>query len=950
MNAPCRPLPPALRTFALRTFAVLTLAVLLALAIVPLVAQPLSAQPVIERMSQIPVPNTNIATESQIQSASLAGHTTLVAWGTSVTNVSSQAYFRPELWAALFRDSTLLGPPIRIHDDSAMPHDVVAVLNLRDRFLVLWNDRRAGPSTPLIVGRLVDTTGAIIGTEQRIAQGTLLRADSVWLSEDAAGYRLSWKEQTDSTEHFRQVPLNQAGETIGPAAELAGANFDDDLTYGILPGAHILRDATRGSSFVHADGHTDPRPVVTAHLVAPHYLNADTSILVAETDVAGATTLATYPDIFTATPSRTVPFTIPGLRPFQPGDSEHVALAAIARDAGGHVIALVNHEKVDPSDGHQGTYGGRIDRWTIHDDGSVGDSALLIATYSWMDRYIYGQGNDSYESGGDLAHGFIYGDDNATHLRYDWVQYISYLNGGSSTYQVHNHVFIDAFGNVYRIDPRIATAIGKDTRQPVEVRRTFRASDSSCMDVHIAGRTWRTIAIPLMPRVMNSDNRAPALMRIGDTLLVAWSNQRVQALLMVHKWSQSTLPHVLQVQPFASNVMFATDPSKGESYLESATLAQLPDRFVAQLRNRRVFQHGTRLDTSSEFTLLGRTMLTRWDSLLHWTYPASDLIVRDLPSTLEPDSNTVHAAFIGQSNKLYLAALGGATPRVDTLPIADPVAVLPLADGRCVVIRNGWGIHCRGNAVLDSFRLPGNAGNIHVRYQRLRGNRILCWYPLNPVDTAGTMRDSIVRFELLDANGASLASASVHAPGSRFDAFIWERGGDRALFVAWGGGHGMAVTMLAPNLSIHADDTLLAATDSAIASPVLTLRGDTLWCAWEEQLDGFSMIRGTFLTLPERMRVGTLPLVGGAVTMRSLHPNPATDHATIQVDVASEDLLRVEVFDALGRRVAMADGLQAEAGPWQYDIETAELHPGAYGIVVSGVSGSRCAARMIVVH
>ncbi|HVZ38013.1 MAG TPA: hypothetical protein VHI13_01955 [Candidatus Kapabacteria bacterium] len=945
MNAPCRLLPHALLPFAL-----LLALTAMPLASQPLTAQPLSAPPVIERMSPIPAPNTNIATESQIQSAAAVGHITLAAWGTSVTGVFSQEYFRPELWAVLYRDSTPIAPPVRLHDDSARPHDVVAVLNLRDRFLVLWNDRRAGPGTPLIVGRLVDTTGAFIGTEQQIAQGSLLRADSVWLSQDGAGYHLSWKERTDSTDHYRQVPLNPMGETNGPAADLAGSNFDDDLTYGMLPGAHILRDTTRGSSFVHADGHTDPRPVVTAHLIAPHYLNPDTSILVAESDPGGAMTLATYPDIFTATPSHTVPFTIPGLRPFQPGDSEHVALAAIARDASGHVIALVNHEKVDPSDGHQGTYGGRIDRWTIHDDGSVGDSALLIATYSWTDRYYYGQGNDSYEYGRDLAHGFIYGDDNATHLRYDWTQYVSYLNGGSSSHQIHIHVFIDAFGNPYRIDPRIASAIGKDTRQPVEVRRSPRASDSSCMDVHIAGTTWRTIAIPLMPRVMNSDYHTPAFMRLGDTLLVAWSNQRVQALLMVHTWSQSTLPHVLQVQPFASNVMFATDQSKGESYLESATLAPLPDRFVAQLRYRLMRRHNNNLETSSEFTLLNRATPTRWDSLLHWAYPASDLIVRDLPCTLEPDSNTVHAAFIGQGNRLYLAALGGGTPRVDTLPIADPVAVLPLADGRRVVIRNGWGLHCRGGAVLDSFRLPGNTGNIHVRYQRLRGNRILCWYPLNPVDTAGTMRDSLVRFELLDADGASLASASVHAPGSRFDAFIWERGGDRAIFVAWGGAHGIAVTMLAPNLSIHMDDTLLAATDSVIASPVVSLRGDTLWSAWEEQLDGFSMIRGTFLTLPERMRVGTLPLVGGAVTMRNLHPNPANDHATIQVEVAAEDILRVEVFDALGRRVAMADGLPAEAGFWQYDIETAGLHPGAYGIVVSGISGSRSTARMVVVH
>jgi len=78
------------------------------------------------------------------------------------------------------------------------------------------------------------------------------------------------------------------------------------------------------------------------------------------------------------------------------------------------------------------------------------------------------------------------------------------------------------------------------------------------------------------------------------------------------------------------------------------------------------------------------------------------------------------------------------------------------------------------------------------------------------------------------------------------------------------------------------------------------------------------------------------------------HPNPFTRHTTLALDLAEGQHVRAEVFDALGRRVAvLADG-EVEAGTHALVLEGAELPAGVYVVRVTGetFSATRRATRL----
>ena len=59
-------------------------------------------------------------------------------------------------------------------------------------------------------------------------------------------------------------------------------------------------------------------------------------------------------------------------------------------------------------------------------------------------------------------------------------------------------------------------------------------------------------------------------------------------------------------------------------------------------------------------------------------------------------------------------------------------------------------------------------------------------------------------------------------------------------------------------------------------------------------------------------------------------PNPATDTARIDFDLASEASVRLEVFDTLGRRVAVpVDGVLG-AGPYRPEVDVSAWPQGVY--------------------
>src|ERR1041384_2430419 len=85
-----------------------------------------------------------IQPDALVQSAARIGARTLVAWGTSDWSADSSTYNL--LRMQMLEDTSFLGAQRPAGSADARPFGYVQVIALDDRFLILWNDRRAGDS------------------------------------------------------------------------------------------------------------------------------------------------------------------------------------------------------------------------------------------------------------------------------------------------------------------------------------------------------------------------------------------------------------------------------------------------------------------------------------------------------------------------------------------------------------------------------------------------------------------------------------------------------------------------------------------------------------------------------------------------------------------------------------------------------------------------------------
>ncbi len=913
------------------------------LAVLALGGPALHAQPEILVLSPDEPTGAGLQAESRIESAAKVGNITLAVWGTTLTELPATT-FHTELWMVLLHGASVAGEPVRVHDDPARPYGVVSVLNLRDRFLVLWNDRSSGGT---IMSRLVDTLGRFAGPEHMLASGALARDAHVWLDTGATGYTLVWGSMVDTVEHFSRVDLDSLGLAKGTPREIVTANFDNDLTFTELPGAHILRDSAGPNRFVHADGHTDPRPVIAAFVANPHYIYADTSIQVIETNPAGDAVIATHPSIFDTAITARTPVVIPGATPPTVINSLRRSIAGLCRDSAGQPLVLVDVEKLSSGLGQPGSsLGGWLEHWTVGPGGTRLDSVWTAPTYSWLN---YDAGKFTL-TGGNLVHQFTAGDNNALRLRYDWVQYSSNRNGDVGQTPEHAVVWVDRYGNTYTADPLAMDAAGHNSRVRALVNRSFQER-ASTITISPDSGTGVTVSVPFIPDHTIIYRRYPALARFGDDIVVGWKRDAANPTFLFSIWQSEA--HTIGDR---GQITFPQHPinwAGGETFAQTALVTRLGDRFLLSHRDRLVLKQGNRFDTYSSYTLAEPTATGTWDTLLRWTSLANAPITGELPSVIDPDSNIVHAGLIGANNELYSIRISKTRTDIAELPAHAVYAMLPFANNVVIVASDGWALRFRGSALLDSFRLEANPSNDHALYQRLRGDRFLRWFPLHSLRPDSTMRDSLARFELWSAAGELLAATDVVIGGERFDAFAFERPTDHALLIASGDARGVHLAVLDSALHLRLADSVVVFTNRPARDVVMNERGDSAWYAWQDYNPSNAAINGAIVPLPGAARLTTdtddspEPTV---FVVRSVFPNPANERITIQIETADNAAPGIEVYDAIGRRAATGVARFGSNRTWQAEIDARALRPGAYGIVVTDRNGARHVEHVVILH
>src|SRR5690606_23019616 len=88
-------------------------------------------------------------------------------------------------------------------------------------------------------------------------------------------------------------------------------------------------------------------------------------------------------------------------------------------------------------------------------------------------------------------------------------------------------------------------------------------------------------------------------------------------------------------------------------------------------------------------------------------------------------------------------------------------------------------------------------------------------------------------------------------------------------------------------------------------------------------------------------------LTAEALALPGAYPNPSTGRTTITYDVPKAAAVRLAVYDALGREVAVLVDGEVEAGRHEASLDAATLAPGVYLVRLS--AGAFTATRRVTV-
>jgi hypothetical protein len=87
---------------------------------------------------------------------------------------------------------------------------------------------------------------------------------------------------------------------------------------------------------------------------------------------------------------------------------------------------------------------------------------------------------------------------------------------------------------------------------------------------------------------------------------------------------------------------------------------------------------------------------------------------------------------------------------------------------------------------------------------------------------------------------------------------------------------------------------------------------------------------------------------GGVFSLENAYPNPVVDMARIPFSLPAAEDVRIDLFDLLGRRVAVVEQRRFPAGRHEASLQTSSLGAGTYIVVLSAGAGRASRAVTVV--
>ncbi len=195
--------------------------------------------------------------------------------------------------------ANLNGRQFQLTGPQAIPYQTVGILPLDDRFLVVWNDRRAGGEG--LYGQVVMPDGSLEGEEMLLGSGVVKPVFvASWITEDRGRFML-WQDSVDGRESTYGLAVTPDGRPDGEVVKIAESSISTSEIY-TMPGGQLLVHLNDGKVVViRPNGRIDGRPIPSRRLDIPHYHTGDSSLAVLD-----GTHLHFYRSLYDELPEKTV--------------------------------------------------------------------------------------------------------------------------------------------------------------------------------------------------------------------------------------------------------------------------------------------------------------------------------------------------------------------------------------------------------------------------------------------------------------------------------------------------------------------------------------------------------------------------------------------------------------------------------------------------------------------
>jgi len=822
--------------------------------------------------------------------ARIDGHT-LAVWGTSAPD--SGSYVRPTLVFQLLADTIPTDAPRLLHSDEARPFSFIDIVRLHDRFLVLWNDRRA--VAPGIYARTVLFDGSL-GDEHRISPGSAAGPTFYPIMVD--DLLLFWNDvrDADTTVYMRHIADD--GTPIDTERSFGVGAISVPLLFDRLPGLHILHRAGRSPILIRPDGSIEPRTIPAERFNTSYYLDADTSLTIIVGD-----TVKFYRSLFDQTPIRSVRVDVP---------LDMSVACILGRDSTGRTFLLWDTYHWDISEHPWIAYMKSVMNpdSTFAPPDSVAGNALSVAPSSVIVYWFRG------------ARGWIEQtcDGARLHITVTVTEYNLFTHTG------YTHDWIITYGN-NSVPPIKGCWYPPD---PV-VKRTSSSINSSIRlswDDHTV-----SLQTPTTSWAFNEAQENPNVVANDSGLYVTWrtGSRYLAAGLLV-----------------GEDTMSIRNASTQDAY--TGLGQELPGVSIAATSNAYLAHTPPPNETDAGITdcqIFISTPSATWYKAVNESeafYPADLPTSRQLPDGFDIDPNDgqilggVINTRIGQHIVFRLEATGKRVWR-DTFAIPgfnEVVDLLPVSDMEFIAISGDSAVLCAEGTTTPFMFTPSSD---RPRYKRLLGSRFLRYYRTD--SATGT-----VRLELYSLPHRLEKSVEIQTSPQSDRPFVLQNPKDSSLIILWGSSVGVGFAYLNPDLSPRISSATIPGSYSNTAHPAAAVRNDSLFVVWEDFRNNSADIYGLTIPIPPAVDIGTL--APPAVTIESVAPNPVFGAARLELFLQQPAPVRIDVVDDLGRLVYRETTEELPAGNNEVEVDLGSLFGGAYTVTATTDHGT--VARRIVVY